>query len=590
MRVRVLLLSPILASLVLLTACATEQATRDKGHTGSTGGNAAAATAGSQPEKGDDDTEQDYPVRPFATQTLYELLVAEFAGVRGDLNTALDIYIDQALSTRDPNVIERAAQTASYLNDKAALESLSELWVEIDPDSSEAHKLAFYFRSRSGELEAAYTSALHLFEQGHGEALMSLPIFTEKSAAPLRARLLSEYTALEHSFPANRDILLGKIQLEGQQGDISASLKTGKKLLRLDPDNEYARLAIAQLLYKQNQREQAIKTLNQGIRLNPDSKKLQLQLIRFVADTDLAEAQKRMTQLAADHDDDFDLQYSLGLLNKQRGLRDEARDIFHKMINQNRRVADAHYQLAVMAEEENHLAEAMTHYLMVGEGNNLLPAAARMTQIMAANNQLNEARLYLHRLRLEQPKLTVPLYRMESELLMTMNHYESAHRLLSESLEQNPDNFDLLYTRSLVSEKLNDIVGMERDLRAILRQDANNASALNALGYSLANHTNRLDEALVFIRQALAISPNDAAIIDSLGWVLYRQGNTKEALVHLRQALATMPDPEVAAHLGEVLWMSGETEEATRIWRSALERDPDSKYLLDTLSRLKVKL
>lgn len=590
MCMRALLLSPILASLVLLAGCATEHAAQNSGDPRNTGAKAAEAVARRQPGDGADATEQDYPVRPFSTQTFYELLVAEFAGVRGDLNIALSIYIDQAQTTRDPNVVERAAQTASYLNDKTALEALSKLWVEIDPDNREAHKLAFYFRSRNGDIDAAYRSALYLFEQGHGDAIMSLPIFTEKSPAALQAQLLDKYTELERSHPANRDILLGKIQLEGQQGDISASLKTGKKLLRLDPDNEYARLAIAQLLYKQNQREQAIKTLNQGIRLNPDSKKLQLQLIRFIADTDLAEAQKKMAQLAADHEDDFDLQYSLGLLNKQQGLREDAQAIYRKMISQNRRVADAHYQLAVMAEEENRHAEAMAHYLMVGEGSNLLPAAARMTQIMSANNKLAEARLYLHRLRLEHPKLTVPLYRMESELLMTMNRYESALLLLSESLEQNPDNFDLLYTRSLVSEKLNDIASMERDLRAILRQDANNASALNALGYSLANHTNRLEEALVYIRQALAISPDDPAIIDSLGWVLYRQGNSEQALIHLRQALATMPDPEVAAHLGEVLWMSGETEEATRVWRSAIERDPDNRYLLDTLSRLKVKL
>jgi tetratricopeptide (TPR) repeat protein len=533
---------------------------------------------------------QDYPVRSFPTQTFYELLVAEFAGVRGHIPLAVDKYVEQAAITRDPNVVKRAVRTASYGKNKAVLKELSYLWVEVEPNSDEARKRAFVFLASDGDIDTAFEYASILLDRADGEPLVALPEFTEKIDTEKRELLLKKYNALEQTRPLDRNILLGKMRLEAQQGYLEHALTTSKILLKLEPGNENARLAIAQLLYSHKQPKKAIAILNEGIERDPQNKKLHLQLIRFIAQTDVAAAQQKMTRLAEIYNDDADLKFSLGLLNKQLGLRDEARQVFQSMISKNRRVADAHFQLALIAEQDEQTDKAISHYAMVGEGKSLLPAIARMTQLMSESGQMTDARLYLHRLRLERPNMVVALYRLESELLMGQERYDSAYSLLTDGLEQHPENFDLLYTRSLVSEKLNDIVSVEQDLRAILDQDINNVSALNALGYSLANHTDRYQEALSLVRQALAINPNDPAIIDSLGWVLYRLGNNEEALTHLRQAMSNIPDPEVAAHLGEVLWVSGAKEEALGIWRRAFENDPDSRYLLDTLNRFEVRL
>lgn len=535
-------------------------------------------------------SEPTYPVRAFPTETFYQLLVAEFAGVRGHIRLAVDKYVEQAVVTRDPNVVERAVRTASYGKNKAVLKQLSYLWVEVDPSSQEARKRAFVFLGSDGDIDTAFDYAKILWKQGDGQPLVALPEFTEKLDTNTRARLLTRYNALVQTQPLDRNVLLGKMRLEAQQGDIQHALITSKTLLKLEPDNENARLAIAQLLYSHQQPKKAIAILNKGIERDPKNKKLHLQLIRFIAVSDVTVAQQKMAHLAAIYEDDFDLKFSLGLLNKQLGLRDEARQVFQSMISHNRRVADAHFQLALMAEQDRQIDQAISHYAMVGEGKNLLPAIARMTQLMGESGQMTEARLYLHRLRLERPNLVVALYRLESELLMGLERYDSAYSLLTDGLELHPENFDLLYTRSLVSEKLNDIVRVEQDLRAIIEQDVNNASALNALGYSLANHTDRYEEALTLVRQALAINPDDPAIIDSLGWVLYRLGNNEEALTHLRLAMSNVPDPEVAAHLGEVLWVSGAKDEALGIWRRAFKSNPKNQYLLDTLNRFEVQL
>jgi tetratricopeptide (TPR) repeat protein len=128
---------------------------------------------------------------------------------------------------------------------------------------------------------------------------------------------------------------------------------------------------------------------------------------------------------------------------------------------------------------------------------------------------------------------------------------------------------------------------MEMDLRELIGRDPNNVAALNALGYSLANlTTDRHDEAYHLVKRALELKPDDAAIMDSMGWVEFRRGNLDSALDYLQKAYAIFPDPEVAAHLGEVLWQLDRKDEAITIWSTSQKEHPDSDPLRNTLQRL----
>jgi len=133
---------------------------------------------------------------------------------------------------------------------------------------------------------------------------------------------------------------------------------------------------------------------------------------------------------------------------------------------------------------------------------------------------------------------------------------------------------------------LNDMPSSEQDLRRIITLLPDDSRALNHLGYMLADRTTRFEEALNLIEKAIAVSPDDPAIIDSLAWAQYKLGRYEEAVDNLRRAFAAFPDHEVASHLGEVLWVSGQESEALRVWNDALEETPDSDLIKEAMQRL----
>ena len=176
----------------------------------------------------------------------------------------------------------------------------------------------------------------------------------------------------------------------------------------------------------------------------------------------------------------------------------------------------------------------------------------------------------------------------ETQVLREVRRWSDAYAVLAGATERFPDDTDLLYEQAMLAEKLDRMDDMERLLRRVMELKPDHYHAYNALGYSLADRNLRLEEARALIVRALELAPGDPFITDSMGWVEYRLGNRAEALRLLRQAYATRPDTEIAAHLGEVLWVSGERDEARRVWRDAKRRDADNEVLRETLARLRV--
>jgi len=245
------------------------------------------------------------------------------------------------------------------------------------------------------------------------------------------------------------------------------------------------------------------------------------------------------------------------------------------------------YVLGQIAEEQKHWPEAIKWYESVADGDQVIPARVRTAGAMAKQGKVDEARAFLQRVGAEFPDERVQFTVAEAQLLRDANRNREAYDMLGQALKEDPEQPELLYDYALTAEKLERFDVLESNLRKLIEVRPDHAHAYNALGYSFAERNTRLPEARKLIERALELAPEDFFIIDSLGWVLYRQGDLKGAARELRRAYGGRPDAEIGAHLGEVLWAMGERTEADRVWKESLDSSPENETLLKTIKRLK---
>jgi len=260
-----------------------------------------------------------------------------------------------------------------------------------------------------------------------------------------------------------------------------------------------------------------------------------------------------------------------------------------RMVRWNRRSGEAHYYLGGIAERRSDTTAALQEYVQAGEGYEFIPAQARIASLLANDGLWEEARAHLDNLRTQKPEHRQQLILIEAQLLADRGQEQEALDFLDAILQQEPENVELLYYRAMTGQRFGQLDILEADLRRVIELDPDNADALNALGYTLTDQTNRHEEALELIEKALTIKPDEAAFIDSLGWVQYRLNNFEMALTYLRRAYEMFRNDEIAAHLGEVLWVAGDKSEANQIWEEALELAPESEILKNVIQRFRIE-
>ena len=208
--------------------------------------------------------------------------------------------------------------------------------------------------------------------------------------------------------------------------------------------------------------------------------------------------------------------------------------------------------------------------------------------MLTANaGRIAEARERLAQLRVVAPDRAVDLYLAEAELLRRHGTPEDVRQLYDAALKAHPNQVELLYSRALLAAEQGRVADAEAGFKRVLAKEPDHADALNALGYTLTDATDRHKEALGYVTRALKLKPDSPAFLDSMGWVQYRMGNYTVALDYLRRAFARLKDGEVAAHLGEVLWVTGDREEAQRVWSEGEQKDPENAVLRATVQRFR---
>ena len=527
------------------------------------------------------------PRRELDARVLYKLLVGELASHRGDVPLSLEHYLDVARETRDAGVAARAAKLAVFARDEGKALEAARLWSGAEPSSVEARQVLASLLIRTGDVDGA---VVHL--EQIVEALADPPGAGFRRAADL----LASERDREAASAAMRRLVLG------HEDDAAAHLALARLLVRigrfeeaspaierayeLDPDDPRTAVLRARVRQRTDDVEGALRVLEEFLERVPDSSMVRMTYARTLVDTGRYEqARAEFEHLVAEDPENDDARYALGLLLVQTDRLDEAKRQFERLAARDSRRDAAYYYLARIAESEQRPADAIASYRRVRRGEHRLNAQIRVAVLFAEGGDLEAARRHLHGVRSENPGETVRIYSAEAGLLTRAERYDEAMAVYDASLEELPGDPDLLYARGMLAVEMGRLDVLERDMRDILAREPDNADALNALGYTLADRTDRYEEAYALIKRAIELKPDDHYIVDSLGWVLHRMGRHEEALVQLRRAMSLNPDPEIAAHLGEVLWVLGNKVEARAVWSTALEAAPDDERLLDVIER-----
>ena len=546
---------------------------------------AAAGSAGASNEA------ENTPAAELDGDVLYDVLLGEIAGQRGRIDIASDSLARAARRTRDPRLAERATLAAVYAKHYHEALKTAELWVELQPRSADAREAlagVLLELNRLDQARAEFQQILRLEESQAAIEASYMRIAAVLGRVANRGAALdimqslvkqSAQTPVAHYALAHLAVRAGDLELAGSAVD---------QALKLKPDWQDAALFKARILVSQKDALKAQQFYEEFLQKQAGATNVRLHYARFLIDQKQWEkAREEFKRVATEMPEDADAVYAVGLLALQTNRMEEAETFLKRALALRPQNDQARVYLGQVVEASKRYDEAARWYKEVQPGESYFEAQTRLGIVLARQNDIAGARAHLRGIQTENEQQRVQLILAEEQVLRDAKQYQEALEVLNDGLKQLPEDKDLLYARALVAEKLDMLPVVETDLRAILSKDPKNVNALNALGYTLADRTERFTEAQGYLAQALELKPDDPFVLDSMGWLQYRLGNNGESIRLLKRALAIRGDAEIAAHLGEVLWVTGDRHEAESVWTRALRDTPDNEALRGVIKKFK---
>jgi tetratricopeptide (TPR) repeat protein len=521
----------------------------------------------------------------YPSDAVYDFLMAEVLVQRGDLEGALKLFNRLPREMQDPQIARRAVETAIRARAYGPALDSATLLLELDPESSLAREIMAALLANEGDLPRAQERLATILKRDSSRIPVLMQLSHLFAKFPNKAQVLEATTALVQPYDAlpEAHYALGVAALVAGKTDVA--LDEANHALQRKPTWEYGAVLKAQVLRKSSP-DEVIPFYREFVARNPESAEVRMQLGReLAAERKLAEARDQFREAEKLLKSDPQPAYAIGLLSIQLEDFAEAKLAFTRALKGGYREPAAVYLgLGQAAEGMKNFDEAIGWYKRVESGD-WVRAQLKIATLIARQQGLDAGREYLQRIQVRSPEDRIQVIQVEAQLLRDAKAWKENFAMLKDAVDEYPDSFELRYDYAMAAERMDRIDILETQLRKVMEMKPDYAHAYNALGYTLAEKTDRLAEAKELIEKALKLSPDDPFILDSLGWVYYRLGQTQEALKHLQVAYTSRPDPEIAAHLGEVLWKSGQHDEAQKIWQAALSENPGHESLLAVMQK-----
>ncbi len=527
------------------------------------------------------------PLRATASleQALHQYLVAEIAGQRGHEAGAIESLTLLAKRSGDPRIARRALELAFQTRQQDKAMEAASLWISLEPDSTVARQAMAVLLVNQGSLETAKSSLKQLLSDSARAPALYMQLNQLLARFPDRGAVLDTIKVLAAVQPEMAEAWFSLAVALASNQEILGGLVAARRALEKDAAFQPAAILVGQLL-RESGAAAARLHFETFLRDHPNAIEARLAYARLLAgERAYAEAANEYRRLADLRPADPEMPYALGLVAQQAGDLTGAEAAFRRALEMN--VRDRNpllMSLGQLEESRSNRDAALAWYEQIEGEEYFVSSRLRIAGILAKQKGMPAARAFLREFAMGGGDQAVQFVLAEAQILRDVRDYKSAESVLTEGLSRLPDSTELLYDRAMVLEKLDDLPGLERDLRMVIRIKPDYAHAYNALGYTFADRKVRLAEALTLIEKAVALAPRDGFILDSLGWVHFRLGNLDRAISILRQAHLLRNDPEIAAHLGEVLWTAGLKDEAGRLIEASRAKHPGNETL-DALAR-----
>ncbi|NUY33477.1 tetratricopeptide repeat protein [Paraburkholderia sp. JPY303] len=539
--------------------------------------------------------EKALPGVPLSSQIVFQVLAAEIALQRDQPAPAYQTYLALARDTHDPRMAQRATEIALAAQSPSDALAAAQLWQQYAPGSERAAQLDASLLVLSGKPDDAAPilsqELAKVPEENRGSAILALQLLL--SRGPNRVGGLHVLQELLKNDMNRPEAQLAVARQQLLADDAPGARKSLEQALTIKPDYLPAALVLSQM--GPEERKEGIASLEKYVQQNPKSHDARLALAQmYLASDRLDDAQKQFEIMRKANANDLTPLMALALIKIQQKNLSEAQTYLIQYAQQAEKTpgadaGQAYIYLAQLALEQKNEAAASDWLNKISPASQqYLAAQITRAQLLAKQGKTDEARQLLANLQTADPRDVALIARTDAAILFDAKRYPEAEARLQQATANFPDDPDLTYDYAMAAEKTGHYDVMEAQLRKLIQTQPDNPQAYNALGYSLADRNQRLPEADKLVEKASALAPNDAFIMDSVGWVKYRMGNTADAIKLLRKAYSLQPNAEIGAHLGEVLWKSGEQEQARAAFREARKLEPNNETLVKTLQRLQV--
>jgi len=426
----------------------------------------------------------------FEPEVLYLLLSGEIAAQRGRYDVVLLNYFKAAKQSRDIGVIKRTLRIAQSLNADNAQRQLAGLWLEIDPENLQAHRVLAIQAVKQNQLEVALDHMEIIMDLGGDADFDSLAAMAGNLPVEQQQELLSLYQQLEQRHPDTPELQFSIALLLKVTGDPQRALAQLKPLLEQNPNFQPALVLKGDLLYQTGKKTEAIEHLQRNTRRFPDNRQMGTLYGRMlIGEGELRAAQDQFKRLVDRFPEVPGLRLSHALVALENGETELAENELTRLIEQGHHTNEAHYYLGRMADQSDRPERAIGYYQNVESGSYYFPALARASELRAEQGDLDGALANIQTLREGNPNQAENLWLLEVNLLIDQDGDARALEATNAALEAFPDNVQLRYARAMLLDSMGRHTEAEADLRAIVDADPDNAVALNALGYILTTRT-----------------------------------------------------------------------------------------------------